>query len=45
MQATHIGDSSEEPGSGEQGILHCGTLQDLFFIKPLLSRAEDTADS
>ena len=28
------------PGSGKQGIPHCRALQDLFFIKSLLSRAE-----
>ena len=32
------------PGSGEQGTLHCRALQDLFFTRPLLVRAEDMAD-
>jgi len=36
---THIGDTPE----GEQGTLHCRALQD-FFIRSLLSRAEDVAD-
>ena len=40
MQATHIGDSLEVPGSGEEGTLHCRALQELFFIKSLFSRAE-----
>ena len=30
--------------SGEQETLHCRTPQDPFFIKSLLSKAEDTAD-
>ena len=29
------------PGSGDQGAQHCRELQDLLFIKSLLSRAED----
>ena len=32
------------PHSREQGILHCRTLQDLFFIRSFLSRAEDIGD-
>ena len=44
MQATHIGGFPEVPGSGEQGTPHCRALQDLFFIRPRLSTAEDTAD-
>ena len=32
------------PGSDEQGTLNCRALQDLFFIKSLLSIAEDVAD-
>ena len=43
-RATHIGDSPEASGSGEQGTQHCRTLHDLFFIKPLLSRAGVVAD-
>ena len=39
-----IGDTPEAPGSGEQGTLHCTVLQDLFFIKPLLSILGDIAD-
>lgn len=39
-----IGDSPEVPGSGEQGTLNCKVLQDLFLMKPLLSRAEGVAD-
>ena len=30
----------EVPGSSEQRTLHCKELQDLFFVKSLLSRAE-----
>lgn len=37
---THIGDTSEVPGSVEQGAL---TPQDLFLIKMLLSRSGDIA--
>ena len=36
---SHIGDTP-----GEQGILHCRVLQDLFFIRLLLSKAENIAD-
>jgi len=43
-QATHIGETPEAPGSGEQEIMHCRALQNLFFIRPLLPRAGDTAD-
>ena len=32
------------PGSGEQVTLHSRALQDLLFIKSLLSGAEDIAD-
>ena len=35
---------SEEPGPGEQRILHCRTPKDLFFISPLLSIARDIPD-
>ena len=42
--ATHIGYSPEVPSSDKQGTLHCKALQDLFFIKPLFSRAEHIAD-
>ena len=38
-----IWDIPEVSDSGEQRILHCWVLQDLF-IKSLLSRAEDIAD-
>ena len=31
-------------GSFEQGTLHCRELQDLFIIKSLILRAEDTDD-
>ena len=44
MFATHVRDTPEVPGSGEHGTLHYRTLQDLFFERPLLSRAGDTAD-
>lgn len=44
MHATHIGDALEEPGSGEPQTLHCRALQDLFFIKPPLSRAGNVAE-
>ena len=44
MHTTHIGDTPEVPGSGEQGILQCRAQQDLFFISLLLSRTGDTAD-
>lgn len=30
---------SELPGSEKQEMLHCEALQDLSFLKPLLSRA------
>jgi len=43
-QATHIGDRHEIPGSGEQGTLCYRAPQDLFFIRPLLSRSVDKAD-
>ena len=36
--------SSGVPGSGEQGTLNYRALQELFFLKSLRSRAEDTAD-
>ena len=36
--------SLEVLGYGEQKTLHCRALQDLFFIKSLLSRAEDIAE-
>ena len=39
----HIGGTTKAPGSGEQGILH-RMLQELFFIRPLLSRAEHVVD-
>lgn len=39
--ATHIEDTSEMPGSGEQGALHYRALQDHFFIRPLLLRVGD----
>ena len=32
------------PGSGKQRTLYCRVLQKLFFIKSLLSKAEDIAD-
>ena len=35
----------EAPGPGEQGILYCRALQDIFHIRPLFSRTEDVADS
>ena len=34
----------ETPGSGEQRTLHCRAPQNLFFIRPLLSRSGDVAD-
>ena len=37
-------DIPEAPDSGEQGTLHSQTLQELFLIRPLLSRARDVAD-
>ena len=40
--SVHIGDIPETSSSGEQGTLHCRVLQDLFFIRPLISRAGDT---
>lgn len=33
----------EEPGPGEQEILHCRALQNLFFIRPLPSKVRDVA--
>ena len=42
--AQHIGDTSEVPVSGDQRTLHCNAPQDLFFIRPLLSKAGDIAD-
>ena len=44
MHTKHIGETPEVPGSGEEGTLRCRALQDLFFIRPLLSRAGDIAD-
>ena len=41
---THIGDTPEVPNSGEQGTLHCRSVQDLFFKRPLLSRPGDAVD-
>ena len=38
---THIGDTPEAPVFSEHGAFHCRTLQDLHFIKPLLSKAGD----
>ena len=32
------------PGPREQGTLHCRASQDLFFIKPIPSKARDVAD-
>ena len=32
------------PGSGEHGILHYRAPQDLFFMKPLLSRKGEVPD-
>lgn len=43
-QATHIRDRHEIPDSGEQGTLCYRAPQDLFFIRPLLSRSVDKAD-
>ena len=44
VHATHIGDISEVPGSGEQGILHCRTPTNLFFVRILLSSTGNVAD-
>ena len=44
VHATHIGDTPEVPVSGEEGTLHFRALQDLFFIKLLLSRVGDITD-
>ena len=41
---THIGDTSEALGSSKQGTWCYRAPQDLFFIRPLLSRAGDIAD-
>jgi len=41
---THIEDTPEGPGSGEPGALYYRALQDLFFIKPLLSGSGNVAD-
>jgi len=41
----NIGGAPEVPGSGKQGKVRCRALQDLFFRRPLLSRAGDIADS
>lgn len=41
--ASHIGDTPEASGSGELGTLHSRALLDLFFIRSLLSNAEDIA--
>ena len=40
----HTQDTHEVPGSGEQRTLYCRALEDLFFIKPLSSRARDVAN-
>ena len=42
--ATHIVHFSEMPGSGKQEMLYCRAPQDIFFIRPLLSRAGIIAD-
>ena len=44
VHATHIGDTSKVPGSGEQRPLFYRAPQDLFFKRLLLSRAGDVAD-
>ena len=44
MHARDIEDSPDAPGSAEQETLNCRALQDLFFIRALLSRAGDIAD-
>ena len=44
VHKSHIGDTPEVPGSGELWPLHSKTPQDLFFIRPLLSRVGNVAD-
>lgn len=44
MKATHTGDTLKALGPGELGTLHCRALQDLSFIRPLLSREDNVAD-
>lgn len=41
---THIGDTPEASGSGKLRTLHYRILQNLFFLKPLLSRGRDIAN-
>ena len=43
MNISHIGNILEVTGPSEQGTLHGKALQDLFFIRSLLLRAEDVA--
>ena len=40
MRSSHIGDTREAPGSCEQGTVHSRALEDLFFIRPLLSSGD-----
>ena len=44
VHTKHKADIPEVPGSGEEGTLYCRALMDLFFIRPLLSRAGDVSD-
>lgn len=43
LHTTHIGDTHEAPDSSKPDTLYWRVLQDLFFIKPLFSRAGDIA--
>ena len=44
VYATHISDTSKMTSSGKQGTLHYRASQDIFFKRPLLSKAGDLAD-
>lgn len=44
MHAAPIETLPKVPGPGEQGALHFRVLQELFFIKPSVSRTENGTD-
>lgn len=44
VHATHIGNTTESPGSGEPGTLQGRALQNVLFIRLLPSEAGDIAD-
>lgn len=44
VYTTHIGDVPEVPDYDEEGTFYCRALQNLLFIRLLLSRAAEAAD-